>query len=172
MSDYNPNGWEPDPQQVGNQWRSMFEEKRPSGRGMGGTPPAAPAERDGPSDDDQREIDLTEYRPWVLQRGRGHPALMLDLRRFEPKSGQWVGWAIAYPQLAAAEYIGERLLSLDFGPRKFVLEGDGLLELAKRLQQGAVLAIQEYAAAIWPRPPDGPIVTAIRRAGMEPPPRG
>lgn len=145
-------------------WRGMFEKDRPSGRSMGGP---TPVERDEPPDDDEREIDLAEYQPWVLQRGRGRPALMIDLRTFDAKSGLWIGWALAYPQLAAVEYVGERMLSLDFGPRKFVLEGDGLGELVKRLQQGGVLAIQEYTASVWQRRPVGPIVTAIRRAGLE-----
>ena len=44
-------------------------------------------------------LDAPEYKPWVLQRGRGRPAMMLHLRRFEPKSGLWCGWQIAYPHL-------------------------------------------------------------------------
>ncbi len=59
------------------------------------------------------------------------------------------------------------MLSLDFGLRKFVLEGDGLRELTERLQQGAVLAIQEYSKEVWARRPDGPFVASIRRAGSE-----
>ena len=110
---------------------------------------------------------MSVYRPWVLQRGQGRPAMMLDLRRYEPKSGFWSGWAIAYPQLAAVEYVGDKMLSLDFGLRKFVLEGDGLRELTERLQQGAVLAIQEYARDVWPRRPDGPFISTIRRVGPE-----
>jgi len=151
-------------------WRGMFDQQRPAGRSVGGPPPI---EHDEPPYGDERGIDLSEYQPWVLQRGRSRPALMIDLRTFDAKSGFWIGWAVAYPQLAAVEYVGERMLSLDFGLRKFVLEGDGLGELTKRLQEGIVLAIQEYAPAVWAHRPAGAIVTAIRRAGQEPsPPRG
>lgn len=146
-------------------WRGMFDQQRPMARAMGGTPPV---EREDALDD-ERDIDLSVYQPWVLQRGRGRPAMMLDLKTYDAKSGFWIGWAIAYPQLAAVEYVGDRMLSLDFGPRKFVLEGAGLSELVTRLQQGVVLSIQEFAERIWPRPEAGPIVTAIRRAGAEPP---
>ena len=120
------------------------------------------------AEDEALALDLTEYRPWVLQRGRGRPAMMLDLRRYEPKSGFWTGWAIAYPQLAAVEYVGDKMLSLDFGVRKFVLEGDGLRELTQRLQDGTVVAIQEYCKAVWERRPDGPFISSIRRVGPEP----
>ena len=51
--------------------------------------------------------------------------------------------------------------------RKFVVEGDGLRELTERLQQGAVLAIQEYCSAVWKQRPEGPFISSIRRAGME-----
>lgn len=142
-------------------WRSKFE---PRPQGASSVPPMPAREL---AEDEALALDLTEYRPWVLQRGRGRPAMMLDLRRYEPKSGFWTGWAIAYPQLAAVEYVGDRMLSLDFGLRKFVLEGDGLRELTERLQQGAVLAIQEYSQEVWAHRPDGPFVSAIRRAGLE-----
>jgi len=146
-----------------NDWRSRFEP-----RPQGGPPPAPPSPaRDGPEQDEGLALDLSVYRPWVLQRGRTRPAMMLDLRRYEPKSGFWTGWAIAYPQLAAVEYVGERMLSLDFGTRKFMLEGDGLRELTERLQQGSVLAIQEYCGAIWPHRPPGPFVSTIRRMGLD-----
>lgn len=148
-------------------WRDRFAQQRPSEIGRGAMPDiASPLRRDEPPDDDEREIDLSEYKPWVLQRGRGRPALMLNLRRFDAKAAMWTGWAIAYPQLAAVEYVGDRMLSLDFGPRKFVLEGEGLAELVDRLQQGAVLAIQEYCDRLWPRQPVGAFVSAIRLAGM------
>lgn len=40
-----------------------------------------PREDDGPPD-----LDTVEHKPWALQRGRSRPAMMLHLRRFEPKS--------------------------------------------------------------------------------------
>ncbi len=92
---------------------------------------------------------------------------MLHLRRFETKSGLWMGWQLAYPHLIAAEYIGDRMLSLDFGMRQFMIEGVGLDQLARHLQDGTVLAIQEYAASTWPERPSGPMVSAIHRVGRD-----
>ena len=145
-----------------NDWRSRFE-PRPQGASAASPMP----QREVAGLDEDLALDLSVYRPWVLQRGQGRPVMMLDLRRYEPKSGFWTGWAIAYPQLAAVEYVGDRMLSLDFGVRKFVVEGDGLRELTERLQQGAVLAIQEYCSAVWKQRPEGPLISSIRRAGME-----
>ena len=162
MSTHN-SGWEPDPKKMGN-WQAMFEPAR-----RGGQPPEPPpASADGGAREDGATApDPREYHPWMLQRGRSRPAMMVELRRFEPRSGLWQGWVLSYPSLHAVEYMGERMLSLDFGLRKFVLEGDGLSELTARLQQGVVLAIQEYCEKVWPQRPAGPIVSAIRRAGME-----
>lgn len=111
-------------------WRDLFEER---GRPAGGS--AAPPPRVEP-DDVELAPDLSVYRPWTLQRGSSRPALMLELRRYEPRSGLWSGWQLAYPTLVAAEYTGDRLLSLDFGTRQFVIEGRGLDELARHLQIG------------------------------------
>jgi hypothetical protein len=111
--------------------------------------------------------DTAEYTPWVLQRGRGRPAMMLHLRRFDPKSGLWIGWEIAYPHLIAVEYIGDKLLSLDFGTRQFMLQGHGLDELAARLQQGTVLMVQEYCDKVWPQRPAGGLITSIAKVGNE-----
>jgi hypothetical protein len=108
-------------------------------------------------------LDAPEYKPWVLQRGRGRPAMMLHLRRFEKKSGLWCGWQIAYPHLVAVEYIGDKMLSLDFGARQFVIEGTGLQELARHLQSGSVLSLQEYSQRIWPERASGSVVSAITR---------
>ncbi len=102
------------------------------------------------------------YRPWVVQRGRTRPALLLNLRKFDPRSGLLVGWQASYPYLVSADYFGERMLSLDFGRRQFVIEGTDLSELLRHLQQGTVLAVQEYSAKVWPMQPETPIVTAIR----------
>lgn len=153
-------------------WRGMFEQNRASGRGLGGgngmnAPP--PPERDEPPDDDALTLDLTDYTPWVLQRGRSRPAMMLDLRRFDERSGLWVGWQVSYPHLIAVEYIGDKMLSLDFGFRQFMVEGEGLSELARHLQAGTVLALREYAASVWPKGHAMPWIRSIRRLG---PPEG
>lgn len=104
-------------------------------------------------------LDTQEYRPWVLQRGRSRPALMLHLRRYEPKSGLWTGWQLSYPHLVAVEYTGDSLLSLDFGTRQFIIEGTGLTELARHLQTGSVLMVQEFSAKIWQNLPHVRITT-------------
>jgi hypothetical protein len=111
--------------------------------------------------------DTAEYAPWVLQRGGSRPAMMLHLRRFEPKSGLWIGWEIAYPHLIAVEYTGDKMLSLDFGTRQFMLQGSGLDELAARLQQGTVLMVQEYCDKVWPQRPAGGVITSITKLGQE-----
>ena len=150
----------------GTHWRDMLNQQGRSGRQVAGEPAPAPlAPVLGPDDDDGLSLDMAEYRPWVLQRGRSRPAALLDLRWYDARASLWLGCAIAYPQLAAAEYIGDRMLSLDFGRRQFVLEGEGLSELVRRIQDGSVVAIQEYAASVWPRRPTGPIVTTIKRLG-------
>ncbi len=81
--------------------------------------------------------------------------MFIDLRRFEPKTGTLVGCQMSYPHLIAIDYIGDRMVSLDFGTRRFVIEGTGLEELPMRLQQGMVLAIQEHTARVWPDKPLG-----------------
>lgn len=170
-------------------WRQMFErgQERPPDNGHGASPASQPrAPLDGYDDghDPARRgtaplsppeiadeaamalaIDTREYRPWILQRGRAHVAMMLDLRRYEPRSGLWAGWTVAYHQLLAAEYTGDHLLSLDFGGRQFMLEGRGLDELVRHIQQGTVLAVQEFATAVWASRSQGPIISSIRRLG-------
>ncbi len=142
-------------------WQDMFDSNRPGDRASGMPPPSAT--REEPPDDDGLKLDLTEYKPWVLQRGRSRPTMLLDLRRFEPKSGMWMGWQLSYPHLHAVEYIGERMLSMDFGTRQFVIEGSGLGELVRHLQQGSVLTILEYCGQVWPQRPAGPVITTITR---------
>lgn len=157
----------------GTHWRDMLSQQGHGGRQVGGEPTPPPRQQAEPELDDPT-LDMAEYRPWLLQRGRSRPAALLDLRWFDARASLWLGCAIAYPQLAAAEYIGERMLSLDFGKRQFVLEGEGLGELVRRIQDGSVIRIQEYASAIWPRKPIGAIINSIKRLGaaMEgPPPR-
>jgi len=145
---------------MGNNWREMFDDGR-GGRPVATTSPPPPAAIG--EDDEAIAPDLALYRPWIIQRGRSRPALLLNLRRFDGKSGLLVGWQASYPHLVGADYIGERMLSLDFGLRQFVIEGTGLGELVRHLQQGTVLAIQEYSAKIWPEYPAGPVVTAINK---------
>lgn len=153
--------WEPDPAKLGNNWASMFE---PQARQAASHPPhAAPTVAEAFDDAEMPGIDLTEYRPWILQRGRSHSAMMLALRWFDAKAGLWYGSAVAYPSLYAIDIIGDRVVSLDFGSRQFAIEGSGLDVLERHLQQGSVLKIVEYAAPIWPSRIEGPVVTAIRR---------
>lgn len=128
--------------------------------GEGALSPRTPAVP--PDDDDGRELDLTVYRPWIIQRVRSRPAMMLDLRRFDARSGLWSGCAVAYPCLVAIQYTGDKLLSLDFGARQFMIEGQGLDELLRHIQQGCVTAVQEYAPQLWPERPSGAMVAAIR----------
>lgn len=153
----------------GTHWRDMLTQQGKATRELGGasTPPApAPAVVPEPLPlDEDLNLDVAEYRPWVLQRGRTRPAALLDLRWYDARAGMWLGCAMAYPQLTAAEYVGERMLSLDFGTRQFVIEGEGLNELVRRIQDGSVIAIQEYAPSVWPERPSGPVVTHIRRIG-------
>ena len=149
----------------GTHWRDMLNQQGRSGRQVGGEPsppPPSPAPME-PQIDEDLSLDHAEYRPWVLQRGRTRPAALLDLRWYDARGGLWLGCAIAYPHLAAAEYIGDRMISLDFGKRQFVLEGEGLNELVRRIQEGSVISIQEYAASVWPTRPVGPYISAIKR---------
>lgn len=153
--------WEPDPSKLGNSWTSMFESQARQTASRPAQPGPAPAEA---FDDTDIADDATpEYRPWILQRGQSRSAMMLALRWFDAKAGMWHGSAVAYPSLYAIDTIGERMMSLDFGARQFVVEGSGLDELGRYLLQGTVLKIIEYAAPVWPTRAAGPVVTAIRR---------
>lgn len=144
-----------------NTWQEMYERKAP--------PAPVGGARVGGTDDVPHQLDPepTEYRPWVLQRGSGRPAMLLDLRRFEPKTGTLTGSLVSYPQLMAVDYWGDRVVTLDFGSRHYVIEGTGLGDLPRWLQQGAVLAIQEYSARIWPLEIGGPTVHRISSIGPE-----
>ena len=154
--------WEPDPAKLGNNWQALFEQRR-----SGGSPPptasAEPAATEAFDDVEFPSIDPAEYKPWLLQRGRSRGLMMLALRWFDAKAGLWHGSALAYPSLYAVDSIGSRLVSLDFGLRQFVIEGSGLDELTRQLQQGNVVKIVEFASAIWPAQAEGAIVTGIRR---------
>lgn len=171
-----------------NHWRQMFDrDQRGGAQRAADSRPAAQPSPPPPSYDDGYDpaassppslppeaitdeaamalaLDAPDYRPWILQRGRTRPSLMLHLRRFDTRSRQWTGWAVAYPHLAAVEYQGSRLIALDFGTRHFMLEGEGLGELVERLQMGQVICVQEYAPSIWATPPTGPHILAIRMA--------
>lgn len=141
-----------------NSWQETFGRRRPeemqAARG-GSVEPLAEGEPDIAPPPDPRE-----YKPWILQRG-GRPAMFLDLRRFEPKTGDLIGTQMSYPHLIAIDYIGDRMVSLDFGARQFVVEGTGLSELPGRLQQGMVLAIQEFSSILWKSPTAERLVTRI-----------
>jgi hypothetical protein len=155
------NPWEPDHRKLGN-WTEMFEQQRHGGA----LPEQAPAPPAAYDDAQMPEIDPVEYRPWILQRG--HRGMMLALRWFDTKAGLWHGSAVAYHSLYAVDLIGDRMLSLDFGVRQFVLEGSGLDVLGQYLLAGSVLKIIQYAQPIWPTHADGPVVTAIRKIVAEP----
>lgn len=93
--------------------------------------------------------------------------MMIHLRRFEPKSGLWMGWQMSYHHLIAVEYTGDTMLSLDFGTRQFVIEGTGLSELTRHLQQGTVLMAQEFSGAVWSDYGGSPrIVSIVRLQGQ------
>jgi hypothetical protein len=147
---------------TGNDWARMFEQRR--GDGAGGAPPMPPLEE---PPDDALELDPTTYRPWLLQRVKTRPAMMLHLRRFEARSGLWTGWALPYPNLYAIEYTGDRMLSLDFGVRQFMVQGEGLDQLLGPLQLGKVLALHEYSAQVWPSRPGGPLISSIHRVAAQ-----
>lgn len=145
-------------------WQDAF---RPKGGGSETPPPFPPSAMPEADEDDLAEVpDPSSYRPWIVQRGRGRPAMFLDLRKFDPRTGDIIGSQVSYPSLIAIDYLGDHLVSLDFGHRHYVIEGTGLGELARRLQQGAVLAIQEFSGRIWQQPASGPIVTKIEKVGM------
>jgi len=136
----------------------MFEPRGPKASPLDAPPAYEP-------DDIELADDPSVYRPWTIQRGRSRPPLMLELRKYEPRSGVWSGWQLSYPSLIAVEYVGDTMLSLDFGSRQFVIEGCKLSELARHLQQGTVIAIQEYANSIWSSGSSAERVTSIRRIG-------
>jgi hypothetical protein len=164
MSDHHK-PWEPDPKQVGHKWTDMFNPAAPRGgeanqRAAAAPPPQESTAPDSAADD---APDDAAYHPWRVQRGRARPVIMLELRQYEARSGLWQGWAMPYAGLYAVEYIGGRMVSLDFGARQFVIEGTGLDKLAQRIQQGEVTTVQEYAAAVWPARPAGAVVNRIRR---------
>lgn len=147
-------------------WQDMFEPRR--AEMVGEVRTSTSLGTAAPTDEGVPAPDLQVYHPWILQRGRSHPAMFIDFRRFDAKSGLLMGCQMSYPLLMSIEYTGDKLLSLDFGQRKFVIEGVGMIDLARHLQQGIVLAIQEYSTAIWEVKPEvGAIVTRIVR--VEPP---
>lgn len=176
-------------------WRNMFEAKRrdqpPGGDAHGarsgaahggyddgfdaararanGSMPRPPLTPEEISDEAAMALALdgADYKPWVLQRGGSRPVMSLHLRRFEPKSGQWSGWQVSYPHLIATEYVGDEMLSLDFGTRQFILQGYGLDTLVTRLQQVCVLMVQEYSDKVWPACGNGAVITSITLVGRE-----
>lgn len=142
-------------------WQDMFEPRKAPMVGpisnTTSTSTAAEADEGVPAP------DLQVYHPWLLQRGRSHPAMFIDFRRFDPKSGLLIGCQMSYPMLTSMEYTGDKQLSLDFGQRKFMIEGSGLIDLARHLQQGIVLAIQEYSDSVWKEKQLSAFVSRIAR---------
>ncbi|WP_257385040.1 hypothetical protein [Tahibacter caeni] len=147
-------------------WQEMFEPRRAAMVGQVST--ATSASTAAPTDEGVPAPDLKVYHPWILQRGRSHPAMFIDFRRFDPKSGLLMGCQMSYPMLLSIEYTGDKLVSLDFGQRKFMIEGAGLIDLARHLQQGIVLAVQEYSESIWNTKPEANRVTRIARFDAAP----
>lgn len=139
-------------------WTDMFDPR--GGRPPGCLPPASLPDTE--PDDVALAIDPNEYQPWVLQRGRSRPAMMLHLRRYEPKSGLWMGWAMSYPSLIAVEYVGDRMVSLDFGTRQFMIQGEGLDQMIDVLQEAHILSIHENSSIIWPVL-SAPYISSIKR---------
>lgn len=138
-------------------WQDMFEPRRPES-------PVATTPQEiahDPADETAPAPDPRAYHPWIIQRGRSRPAMLLDFRQFEPKSGLLIGCQMPYHHLAGIEYLGDRMVTLDFGLRQFVIEGAGLDELARHLQQGTVLAIQQYSERVWPQAQHSPIITRV-----------
>lgn len=161
MSHNQPPPWEPDLNKMGN-WRSMFEQTRRPDAAAAPAPSPVETPEEAPEADDLA-IDPTVYKPLVLQRGRSRPAMMLELRRYEPRSGLWSSWAMSYPSLYAVDLTGDRLLTLDFGARQFVIEGRGLDKLVRQIREGTAVGIVEHSAGIWPAPMSAVVVTAIRQ---------
>lgn len=160
MPDSIPKSWEPDPRRMGN-WRSMFEQPN---RGAPQVPaPPETGDASPVADVETPPLDTKEYRPWVIQRGRSQASMMLHLRRYERRSGLWMGWVLPYYSLHAVEYVGDQMLSLDFGARQFMLEGAGLNQAVDFIQQGLILAMLEYNSSIWPEISAGHnIISSIR----------
>lgn len=142
-------------------WQDMFEPRKAAM--VGPVSSATSLGTAAPTDEGVPAPDLQVYHPWILQRGRSHPAMFIDFRRFDPKSGLLMGCQMSYPMLTSIEYTGDKLLSLDFGMRKFMIEGTGLIDLARHLQQGIVLAVQEYSEAVWKVAPEVNAVIRIAR---------
>lgn len=147
-------------------WQDMFEPRKTAMVGPVST--ATSATTAAPTDEGVPAPDLQVYHPWILQRGRSRPAMFLDFRRFDPKSGLLMGCQMSYPMLMSIEYTGDKLLSLDFGQRKFMIEGVGLIDLARHLQQGIVLAVQEYAETIWRDKPSAGFVARVLEIKPQP----
>lgn len=148
-------------------WQEMLEPRRPAPAATPSANSAAVAEAE-PADETAPPPDPKAYQPWLLQRGRTRPALLLDFRRFDPKSGLLIGCQMPLMHLAAIDYIGDRMVTLDFGPRQFVIEGVGLSDLIRHLQQGTVLAIQEFSERTWPQGAQGSMVTRIVKVDGRP----
>lgn len=164
MPDQHSSGWEPERSKMGN-WREMFEQSGGPAGGAHATPPAR-VRSEPEIDAAEPELDDREYRPWTLQRVRGRPPMFLHLRRYDKRSGMWQGWVLPYPGLRAVEYVGDRMLSFDFGTRLFVIEGEGLDRLAQAIQEGTVITINEYVAELWPMV-GAMVIHSIRELGQK-----
>jgi hypothetical protein len=94
--------------------------------------------------------------------GRGPEATPMTANYFDDSPMEAVA-DDQYPHLVAVEYTGDRMLSLDFGNRQFVIEGTGLADLARHLQSGFILMMQAYNDEVWSACGDIPVVFVIRK---------
>lgn len=143
-------------------WEDDFYKRRPAS-----TQPVESREEAQDEFDELPGVDPTSYKPFFVQRGRSRPAMFLDLRCFDARSGALKGTMLSYPQLVAIDYVDDHTILLDFGMRHVRIEGDGLAELIARLHSGNVSVIQAWSPKIWgEREPTGPIVRAITHLGL------
>ena len=112
-------------------------------------------------------FDPAEYKAFIVQRGRSRPAMFIDLRSIDARSGVLQGAMLSYPQLVAVDYVDDHTILLDFGVRQVRIEGAGLSELIQRLHSGSVSVVQVYSAKIWgDKEPQGPIVRLITHLSL------
>jgi hypothetical protein len=100
-----------------NNGQDMFEPRRPES-------PAAITPQgiaDDPIDEAAPAPDPRNYQPWIIQRGRWRPALLLDFRQFEPRGGMLTGCQMPYHHLAGIDDLGDGMVSLDYGVLQFVI---------------------------------------------------
>lgn len=151
-----------------------MSEKRTWGDMFATTPPSSDAAPLSAADAAKDELDLvpgvdpTAYRACLLKRGAGRPALFIDFRSFDARSGALRGTMLSYPMLSAIDYVDDHTLLLDFGMRQIRIEGEKLGELIAHLHAGSVTAVQAYSPKIWgdQEPVGVPVVRSITHIGL------